>query len=213
MDILLKDIEVRILGSLLEKKIYTPEYYPLSLNALTNACNQKTNRYPVVNYDEEKVLDAILSLINKGLVAESFSGRVSKYEEKFTSATKLIHKESAVLCVLMLRGPLTVAEIKGRTDRLHNFESMEEINTTISNLEEWGFILKLPRQPGQKEQRYIHLLCGKPDLNKIESYNTLPIIDPQIQNDKISRLEEEIKSLRIDLETLAKEFIVFKNQF
>lgn len=213
MDFVLSDIDVRVLGSLIEKKMSTPEYYPLSLNSLTNACNQKSSRNPVVNYDEKIVHDAIRSLKDKGLLSESYFSRATKYEELFSKNYKLLDKESAVLCVLLLRGSQTAGEIRGRTERLYNFESLEDLNITISNLEEWKFIIKVPRQPGQKEQRFVHLLSGMPDLTKTGLNDNNSIIEEQKEYEKLNKLEEDVKSLRIDLDSLKQAFVEFKNQF
>jgi len=155
MDFILTPEEVRVLGSLLEKEMSTPEYYPLTLNALMAACNQKTSRSPVVSYDEKTVLGALARLEKKRLVWQSSLGRVPKYEQSFVKNTKLINSEAAVLSMLMLRGPQTIGEIKAHTERLYDFADLEKVNETLLALIEAGFIVKSPRMPGHKES---HLL-------------------------------------------------------
>src|SRR6185437_10016166 len=139
--------EVRVLGALLEKEIATPDYYPLSLNALVNACNQKSNREPVVSYDEATVEAALSELRGKGLASRiTGDSRVAKHEERFCERHNLGRREAAVMCVLMLRGPQTVGELRGRTERLYSFEDLEGVESTLNRLAEMGFVKKLPRQ-------------------------------------------------------------------
>jgi uncharacterized protein YceH (UPF0502 family) len=212
MDILLSDKEVRVLGSLIEKELSTPDYYPLSVNALTNACNQKSSRDPVVSYMEQTVEGVVDDLAQKDLVHKSRVGRVPKVEERFTHAHNLVPRESAVLCVLLLRGPQTVGEIKGRTARLCNFESLDEVHETLGHLEEYGFVRRLPRQSGRKESRYIHLLCGEPQIAEEE---TLPaaVHGADVESERIEKVEQDIQTLRNDLAELKREFQEFKKQF
>ncbi len=152
MDWQLDAAELRVLGALMEKEKTTPEYYPMSVNALLNACNQKTNRDPVVNYDEETVETALHGLREKGLSARISGGsRVAKHEHRFTERCNLGRREEAVLCVLMLRGPQTVGELRGRTERLYNFDDLESVENTLQRLAEIGFVKQLPRQAGYKE--------------------------------------------------------------
>ena len=161
MDWQLDAAELRVLGALMEKEKTTPEYYPMSLNALVNACNQKSNREPVVNYDEETVETALHGLREKGLSSRISGGsRVPKHEHRFTERCNLGRREEAVLCVLMLRGPQTVGELRGRTERLYNFDDLESVENTLHRLAEIGFVKKLPRQSGYKEQRWAQLLAG-----------------------------------------------------
>src|SRR3954466_6623637 len=160
-------VEVRVLGSLLEKEATTPEYYPLSLNALVNACNQKSNRDPVVNFDEETVDIALEGLRNKGLSSRISGGsRVTKFEHRFTERCNLGRREEAVLCVLMLRGPQTVGELRGRTERLYNFDDLESVENTLQRLAEMGFVKQLPRQAGYKESRWAQLLAGDVEVTE-----------------------------------------------
>jgi uncharacterized protein YceH (UPF0502 family) len=211
MDILLSDKEVRVLGSLIEKELSTPDYYPLSVNALTNACNQKSSRDPVVSYSEQTVEEVVADLTHKGLAHKSRVGRVPKVEERFTHMHNLVPRESAILCVLLLRGPQTVGEIKGRTARLCNFESLDEVHEILGHLEEYGFVRRLPRQPGRKESRYIHLLCGEPEIAEVETALTTGH-GVAMESERIGKVEQDIKTLRNDLAELKREFQEFKKQ-
>ncbi len=150
MNILINEIEVRVLGCLLEKSMTTPEYYPLSLSALTNACNQKSSRDPVVTYDQETVEDAIDTLKEKQLVVRSDSSRVVKYAEVLVATKNLIPREAAILMLLLLRGPQTVGELRARSDRAYSFENLQDVESTIDDLIEMGYVKKLPRLPGRK---------------------------------------------------------------
>jgi hypothetical protein len=210
MDILLTDDEVRVLGSLMEKEMATPDYYPLTLNALTNACNQKSNRDPVVAYDEETVVYALNGLRERKLVRQSNISRVPKFEQLFSQELKLVNREQAIICILLLRGPQTAGEIRSRTDRLYAFPSLDEVQETISNLEDMQLVEKLPRQPGRKESRYTHLLSGKPLEKPVET-----IIRPKAASevDRISELQEQIDELRREVESLRDEIAAFRSQF
>jgi hypothetical protein len=208
----LNTMEVRVLGSLIEKELATPDYYPLSLNALTNACNQKSNREPVVSYDEQTVQGVVDGLVQKGLIFKSEAGRVPKYEERFTGKHNFIIRESAVLCILLLRGPQTIGEIRGRTARLCTFESLEQVHETLSRLEEWLIVRQLPRQPGQKESRFIHLLAAEPEMPEKEAVRIAGrVAGPESERD--GKIEREIEALRDDLENLKREFLEFKKRF
>ncbi len=214
MDIFLTLEEARVLGSLLEKEMATPEYYPLTLNALLNACNQKTNRVPVVAYDEKRVLAALKGLQNKRLVWQSSLGRVAKYEQSFTRNNKLINTEAAVLCMLMLRGPQTAGEVKSHTERLHDFKDQEKLDQTLGDLVEAGYIMKAPRQPGQKESRYAHLFFGEPEPASQE----MPIYSAQegiVQetDDRLAALQDELKALRRDFDEFKARVGAFMEQF
>ncbi len=216
MEVILSDIEVRIFGCLLEKKLATPEYYPLSLNALVNACNQKSNRFPVVSYDETTVVNGIEGLIEKKLVSQSDVSRVSKYEETFTRDKNFINKETSILCILLVRGPQTPGEIKARTERLYKFESLEEVNTTIKDLVEWGLVIKLPRMKGFKESRFMHLFSDMDD-NTQDPDTDLQVHDTghtdDVQNEKISALENKLDIILQEFQELKQEFSDFKKQF
>jgi uncharacterized protein YceH (UPF0502 family) len=212
MDIILNDREIRVLGSLLEKAMATPDYYPLSLNALTNACNQKSNRDPVVSWDEGTVQDAVDDLCKKDLVNRSTVGRVPKYEETFTRQHNMVTSEAAVLCALLLRGPQTPGAIRSRIERLHSFESLSALQETLEQLDEWGHVRRLERLPGHKEARYTHLLSGEP-----KQENDRPeAAEPQLaagDADELARLETEIQSLKDELADLRIAFESFRKQF
>lgn len=210
MDILLTDDEVRVLGCLMEKEMATPDYYPLTLNALTNACNQKSNRNPVVSYDEGTVIYALNGLREQKLVRQSDLGRVSKYEQIFSQELKLVASEQAIICILLLRGPQTIGEIRSRTERLYTFPGLDQVQETISNLEDRELVNKMPRQPGRKESRYAHLLSGTPENTPVET-----IIRPKtaISIDRMGELQEQVDELRQELQALQSEFATFKSQF
>jgi hypothetical protein len=210
MDILLTDDEVRVLGCLMEKEMATPDYYPLTLNALTNACNQKSNREPVVAYDEETVIYALNGLRERKLVRQSNISRVPKFEQLFSQELKLVTREQAIICILLLRGPQTAGEIRSRTDRLYAFPGLDEVQETIANLEDMELVEKLPRQPGRKESRYTHLLSGKPQEKPVE---TIVRSKAATEIDRISELQEQIDELRREVESLRDEIATFRSQF
>ena len=214
MEIILTEEEIRVLGCLMEKEMATPEYYPLSLNALTNACNQKSNRDPVTGYSEKTVIDALNGLRKKKLAMESSGSRVVRFAETFSSEFRLNSKEDAIICILLVRGPQTIGEIRGRTERLYSFSSLEEVQETITGLEEKGFVKKLPRQPGRKESRYTQLLGGEP--GEATDKDTI-ILDTAVtetgENEQIKELKDEIDSLREELNSIRREFETFKGQF
>jgi uncharacterized protein YceH (UPF0502 family) len=209
MDLQLEGAAVRVLGSLLEKEVTTPEYYPLSLNALVNACNQKSNREPVVNYDEDTVEQALDELRKEGLATRitGRDSRVPKHEQRFTEKFNLGRREAAVLCVLFLRGPQTVGELRGRTERLFAFDDLEAVESTLHKLAEMEFVVQLARQPGFKEQRYAHLLAGP-----VEAAETAP--PPEVAaaprsspgRDRIAALEEDLAQLRREFEDFRRRF-------
>lgn len=216
MDILLTDDEVRVLGCLMEKEMATPEYYPLTLNALINACNQKSNRDPVVSYDEGTVVYALNGLLERKLVRQSNVSRVAKYEQIFSHEMKLVTSEQAIICILLLRGPQTAGEIRSRTDRLYAFPNLDDVQKVITNLEDMELVEKLPRQPGRKESRYTHLLSGKPQEKPVETIirsRVAPEIDRSNETDRISKLQEQMDELREEMKSLQAEFVRFKSQF
>ena len=215
MNILLTDHEVRLLGCLLEKEMATPDYYPLTLNALLNACNQKSNRYPVVSFDEEMVLSALNGLKESRMIRQSNIGRVAKYEHIFADDLKLVAREKAVICILMLRGPQTAGEIRSRTERLYSFKDLDEVQETLSALEDTNLVKKLPRQPGRKESRYTHLLSGEPDETRDtgSNYQASDTVIVRKGNDRPGGLQEQIDMLRLELDSLKLEFETFKSQF
>jgi uncharacterized protein len=214
MEIILSDMEIRVLGSLIEKEFATPDYYPLSLNALTNACNQKSNRDPVVSYDEQMVQGVADDLEKKGVVWKSGVSRVSKYEERFTHERDLLAREASVLCVLFLRGCQTIGDLRGRTARLYKFESLDEVHEVLKNLEEWGYVQRLPRMPGHKESRYTHLLSGEPETTEVTTPPAVAsdtVMDAQAQ--RVAKLETDMAVAQDELEALKAEFAAFKKQF
>jgi len=213
MDILLNNIEVRVLGSLMEKSMTTPEYYPLSLNALTNACNQKSNRNPVVSFDETTVVRSLDSLREKQLAVLSASSRVPKYAEVFASTRKLVDREVALIMVLLLRGPQTVGELRGRTERAYKFEDLAEVEATLDELGESGYVAKLPRVAGRKDSRYAHLLAGDVEIATEAPRPEPAAVIVQAENARIAALEEEVQKLREDFNTLQTEFTKFKKEF
>lgn len=218
MDQILTTTEVRVLGSLIEKELTTPEYYPLTLNALTNACNQISNRDPVVSYDDKTVARALESLREKKLAwMVTGVGRVPKYEHRLNETLQLAEQEIAVLCVLMLRGPQTVGEIRGRTGRLYEFKELEEVELTLQALmaAQAPLVMRLPRQPGTKESRYAHLMAGEVQVEDREVAPRLEraTIEVRQENERLAKLEGHVAELRADLETLKQQFFEFKKQF
>lgn len=213
MDILLNDIEIRVLGSLMEKSMTTPEYYPLSLNALTNACNQKSNRDPVVSFDETTVVRALDSLRGKQLVVLSASSRVPKYAEVFADTRKMVTREAALIMVLLLRGPRTVGELRSKTERAYKFEDLAEVEATLDELGESGYVTKLPRMAGRKESRYAHLLAGDVQVEEAAPRLESAAIVVQAENERIAALEEEVQRLRQEFDTLQSDFEKFRKEF
>lgn len=221
MDLILNPAEVRVLGSLVEKQTTTPEYYPLSLNALTHACNQKSSRDPVVAYDEKTVTQALDSLRDKKLVwlFRGVDSRVPKYGHIFPEAFDLNNKEVAVMCVLMLRGPQTVGEVRGRTGPLYSFESLADVEATLEGLidreEGQNLVMKLPRLMGMKESRYAHILSGPIAVEEIEVALRTESRAGKAQalEERVNSLQEEIIALREELAALKQQFSDFKKQF
>jgi len=202
MDVQLDSAEVRVLGALMEKEIATPEYYPLSLNALVNACNQKSNRDPVVSYDDDTVETALESLRDKGLSMRitSRDSRVPKHEQRFTERFNLGRREAALMCVLMLRGPQTPGELRGRTDRLYTFDDLESVESTLNKLVEMGFVKQLPRQVGYKEQRWAHLLAGDADVEAAPAAASAE--RGPSDRERIAALERDLAELRREFDEL-----------
>jgi hypothetical protein len=215
MDIILNNEESRVLGCLIEKEMTTPDLYPLTLNALINACNQKTNRDPVVSYDEETVLQALEQLISKDLVWESRLSRAIKYEERFTHNNQMVNKEASVICVLLLRGAQTIGEIKSRTERMCNFTSLDDVTKTIESTALLNYVTKLPRQPGQKESRFRHTMLPDTIENETsqtaENENELNHIS--VDNERLENLELKVEQIYNELNALKTSFIEFKKQF
>lgn len=203
MDLELDAAEVRVLGALVEKEITTPDYYPLSLNALLNACNQKSNRDPVVSYDEDTVAATLDSLRTKGLVMVTTGRemRVAKYSHRLSEVFNFDRREMALLCVLMLRGPQTPGELRGRAERMYRFDDLAAVEASLNRLMERQppVVKPLPRQPGFKEIRYTHLLSG--EVETPEASSQAPA---RRDEDRLSRLEAEIQHLRDEVADLRR---------
>jgi uncharacterized protein YceH (UPF0502 family) len=197
-------IELRVLGCLIEKQRTTPDAYPLSLNSLRLACNQSTNREPVVDYDERTIRAALDRLAQKGWtrLASGAGSRTVKFRHLFDEAVRVSHEEIAVLCVLMLRGPQTPGELKQRTPRLHGFASVDEIERVLDDLIARELVARLPRRPGQKEQRYGHLLGD-------ESAEAAPA--PAVELDRLTQVERELHELREAVATLRAELAALRD--
>jgi len=216
----LSEIEVRILGALVEKESTTPEYYPLSLNALVNACNQKSNRDPVMTLDEESVRQALRSLSDQALVRSAGGdSRVPKFEHRLNELYNFHRHEIAVLCVLLLRGPQTPGELRTRTERMYAFEDLEAVHSALHLLmrREPPLVKILPRQPGTKESRYMHLLSGDTAPKEHAATEHIPEAQTPSKNsqdgDRVAQLEAEIMELRRELNTLREQFATFQKQF
>jgi uncharacterized protein YceH (UPF0502 family) len=205
MDWQLDAEETRVLGALLEKEITTPDYYPLSTNALVNACNQKSNREPVVSYDDDIVEDALERLRGKGLATRiTGDSRVAKHEQRFTEKFNLGRREAALLCVLMLRGPQTPGELRGRSERLHMFDDLESVEATLTRLAEMAYVKKLPRRTGFKEQRWAQLLAG--DVEEAGEEAAPPAERGPSDRDRIARLEAGLAALQQEFEEFRRKF-------
>jgi uncharacterized protein YceH (UPF0502 family) len=217
MEIRLTETEVRVLGSLIEKDITTPEYYPMSLNALVNACNQKTNRDPVMQLDEDAVRGALDGLQEQRMAgpARGADSRVTKYEQRLQEVFNFTRAEIAVLCVLLLRGPQTPGELRGRTERLHRFEALDDVQSALQKLmqREPPLAKVLRRQPGTKESRYAHLLAG----DVVETEMPMRVAATPERNsadaERLARLEEEVAELRRDVSEVKDQLERFRKQF
>jgi hypothetical protein len=218
----LTPIEARVLGSLVEKDITTPDYYQLSLNALVNACNQKNNRDPVMTLDEDAVRDALAGLQSQRLAgpAGGADSRVTKYEHRLQEVYNFSRGEIAVLCVLLLRGPQTPGELRGRTERMHRFEDLDQVQAALQRLmqREPPLAAVLPRQPGTKEARYAHLMSGEIDYTAPEyvvsgSPATGGSPPESDLRDRIAHLEQDVAELRSKIEELTRELTDFRRQF
>lgn len=213
----LSEIETRVLGSLIEKDITTPDYYPLSLNALVNACNQKNNREPVMSLDEEAVRQSLATLQEKRLAgpASGADSRVTKFEHRLQEVFNFDRREIAVVCVLLLRGPQTPGELRSRTERMYHFEALDDIVSTLERLgqREPPLARILPRQPGTKESRYTHLFSGEvPEAAVVQA--SAPSNDrPSSVGDRLMTLEEEVARLRQELADIQQQLAAFRRQF
>jgi uncharacterized protein YceH (UPF0502 family) len=212
---LLSDVEVRVLGSLIEKDITTPDYYPLSLNALVNACNQKNNRDPVMTFDEDAVRAALDSLQAQRLAgpASGADSRVTKYEHRLQEVFNFDRREIAILCVLLLRGAQTPGELRGRAERMYRFEELEDVHATIEKLSqrEPPLVAVLPRQPGTKESRYMHLLSGGAPAEGVATVRAAGAASTEV--DRVTRLESEVAELRKEAAEMREQFAAFRRQF
>ncbi|MDA0146240.1 YceH family protein [Vibrio sp. RW] len=214
MNTVLSPIEARIIGCLIEKEVTTPDHYPLTLNSLTAACNQKSNRDPVLSVSESDVLDAVDGLISRRMVSDesSFNSRVNKYQHRFCNTEfgdlQFTEQERAIICCMLLRGAQTPGELRTRTGRLANFGDVKEVEATLEKLaarEAGALVVKLPREAGKRESRYQHLLSGKVD---VDAFATAPVgtATPSATNEKLEELELEVASLRAEVAEL-KELI------
>jgi len=221
----LSDVEARVLGSLIEKDITTPDYYPLSLNALVNACNQKNNRDPVMSLDEASVRDALSGLQEKRLAgpASSADSRVAKFEHRLQEVFNFDRRETALICVLLLRGPQTPGELRGRTDRMYRFEALDDVVGALDRLaqREPALVCVLPRQPGTKESRYMQLFSAEqpaPDAARtcLERQSKGPShagAEMGSADDRLSKLEDEVSRLREELADVQEQLAGFRKQF
>ena len=199
--------ELRVLGALMEKEATTPDYYPMSLNALINACNQKSNREPVFNFDEETVEAALDGLRNKGFTSRiSGESRVPKHEQRFVEKFNLGRREAAVICVLMLRGAQTVGELRGRTERIFTFDDLEGVEATLQRLAETGFVKKLPRQTGYKEQRWTQLLAGDIEIAEEAAEPVDRGERGPSDRERIAELERQVADLKRAFEEFRRNF-------
>ena len=217
MNIVLNEMEARVLGALLEKEITTPDYYPLSLNSLVNACNQKSNRDPVMNVEEDSVRDALRTLQDNSLArsVSAADSRVTKYEHRLQEAFNFDRREAALFCELLLRGPQTTGELRTRAERMHPFDDLSEAQSALQRLmnREPPLVKVLARQPGTKESRYMHLLSG--DVKRVSSTDgrEVPAALEGEKMDGFSRLSAELAELRRDVADLKQQFAAFRKQF
>ncbi|GAK22741.1 LOW QUALITY PROTEIN: YceH protein [Vibrio sp. JCM 19052] len=211
MKVELTAIEARVIGCLIEKEVTTPDQYPLSLNALTNACNQKSNREPVMSLSEADVLDAVDALIERRLVSDEsgFNSRVSKYQHRFCNTEfgdlKLTEQEKGIVCCMLLRGAQTPGEIRTRTNRLATFNDVKEVENVLEHLasdEKGPLVLNLPREAGKRESRYMHLFCGEVDVSELAVASTAP---SSAGSERIAQLEQEVAELREELAALKEQ--------
>jgi uncharacterized protein len=219
--VILTEIETRVLGSLIEKDITTPDYYPLSLNALVNACNQKNNRDRVMTLDDAAVRDALATLQEKRLAgpASGADSRVTKFEHRLQEVFNFDRREIAVVCVLLLRGPQTPGELRSRTDRMYHFEALDDVVSTLDRLaqREPPLVRILPRQPGTKESRYTHLFSGEPPLSpedvNVARTPSSATAGANSTSERLIALEEEVSRLRHELSEVQQQLASFRKQF
>jgi uncharacterized protein YceH (UPF0502 family) len=209
-------VEIRVLGCLVEKELATPEYYPMTINALVNACNQKSNRAPVVEFDDTIVAEALESLRPLGLAIQSVEGgRAAKFCHNLYGKYQLDNAEMAVMAELLLRGPQTGGELRQRASRMHQLDSLEQVEEVLSGLmdQEEPLVTKLPRQPGRKEHRYAQLLAGEPEIEELELKAPAAILQVRAGNERIEGLEQEVFELKTEMAELKETFEAFRRQF
>lgn len=201
--------EIRVLGSLMEKSKTTPDYYPMTINSLTTACNQKTSRKPVVQYDDDTVAQTLNTLKKRGLISTATGGSIRsvKYKHNFAIVFPVLPSEVTIMCLLMLRGPQTPGELNTNSGRLHEFESIEEVQEVLERLssEEMPFLVQLPRRPGQKEARYAHLLAGVPEIADDDEDEEIHARNTGGLEARVTKLETELAELREAFDKLMKE--------
>jgi uncharacterized protein YceH (UPF0502 family) len=203
---MLKPIEARVIGCLMEKQRTTPDQYPLTLNALVTACNQKTSRHPVMRLTPGEVGHTVNMLRDRGLVHASFSGRTERYDHKMVGTFMLDRRQQALLCTLMLRGAQTPGELRTNTGRMADFDELSDVLETLDALARHNppLVRELPRQAGMREQRFAHLLCGEPKVESVAP--KAPATSPG-DNDRLARLEAEIADLRAEVEALKEQLL------
>jgi uncharacterized protein len=215
--LVLSEVEARVLGALLEKEITTPDYYPLSLNALVNACNQKSNRDPVMNLEEDSVRSALRALHENSLArsVSAADSRVTKYEHRLQEAFNFDRREAAIFCELLLRGPQTPGALRSRAERMHHFDDLSEVQSALQRLmnRQPPLVKVLAKQPGTKESRYLQLLSGDVEPANSSAVHETPAVTNRENVDKVSRLEAEVAELRRDIADLKQQFAAFRKQF
>jgi uncharacterized protein YceH (UPF0502 family) len=201
--------ELRVLGSLMEKAKTTPDYYPMTLNGLTAACNQKTSRKPLVQYDDNTVMEALNTLKKRGLISTATGGSIRsvKYKHNFAIVFPLVPADLAIICLLMLRGPLTPGELNTNSGRLYEFDSIDEVQSVLDKLagDDTPYVIQLPKRPGQKEARYVHLLAGMPDINEDDFADNQPTRADSGMEARLSKVELELAELKEAFDKLIKE--------
>jgi hypothetical protein len=207
MNIELSSIEARVIGCLMEKEVTTPDLYPLTLNSLTNACNQKSNREPVMSLSEAEVLDAVDALIEKRLINDEsgFNSRVSKYRHRFCNTEfgdlQFTEQEKGIVCCMLLRGAQTAGELRTRTSRLCSFVDVKEVEAVLDKLAQDAFVVKLPREAGKRESRYMHQFSGAVDVSEINSAMA-PAPEVSGREDRIAQLEKQLSDLKSEVAEL-----------
>ncbi len=220
METRLNPIEARVMATLVEKEITTPNNYPLTLTSLTTACNQKSNRYPVTDLTEEEVARALYNLREQNIAWETApsGSRVMKYSHEISRLLPLTDQQLAVMTELMLRGPQTVGELRTHCERIHplgDISQAAEILQSLADFSDGPLVVRLPREPGRRESRYAHLLCGKPEISDepVEAKPASAVLTVRAENERITALEEDVEQLRSQMTELTEQFAGFKKQF